>query len=120
MKVSKKATAFLLAAVLLVSSLFTAAPMYKLFAAEGETHGNFVIYGGTYGVDYEYVTGTSPIQIQGYGTNEGVNSTASTPKSGGVVNVAMFYFILVLFCFVVFVLFCFVCLFCIGTAYSKQ
>ncbi len=89
MKVSKKATAFLLAAVLLVSSLFTAAPMYKLFAAEGETHGNFVIYGGTYGVDYEYVTGTSPIQIQGYGTNEGVNSTASTPKSGGVVNVAM-------------------------------
>ena len=91
MKVSKKATAFLLAAVLLVSSLFTAAPMYKLFAAEGETHGNFVIYGGTYGVDYEYVTGTSPIQIQGYGTNEGVNSTASTPKSGGVLSQAMDY-----------------------------
>ena len=87
MKVSKKATAFLLAAVLLVSSLFTAAP--TIFAAEGETHGNFVISGGTYGVDYEYVTGTSPIQIQGYGTNESYNTTYHTPKSGGVINVAM-------------------------------
>ena len=91
MKVSKKATAFLLAAVLLVSSLFTAAPMYKLFAAEGETHGNFVIYGGTYGVDYEYVTGTSPISVQGYGSNESYNTTQNTPKSGGVLSQAMDY-----------------------------
>ena len=91
MKVSKKATAFLLAAVLLVSSLFTAAPMYKLFAAEGETHGNFVIYGGTYGVDYEYVTGTSPISVQGYGSNESYNTTKNTPKSGGVLSQAMDY-----------------------------
>ena len=91
MKVSKKATAFLLAAVLLVSSLFTAAPMYKLFAAEGETHGNFVIYGGTYGVDYEYVTGTSPISVQGYGSNESYNTTQNTPKSGGVLSQTMDY-----------------------------
>ena len=91
MKVSKKATAFLLAAVLLVSSLFTAAPMYKLFAAEGETHGNFVIYGGTYGVDYEYVTDTSPISVQGYGSNESYNTTQNTPKSGGVLSQAMDY-----------------------------
>ena len=91
MKVSKKATAFFLAAVLLASSLFTAAPMYKLFAAAGETHGNFVVYGGTYGVDYEYVTGTSPISVQGYGNNESYNSTQYTPKSGGVLRQAMDY-----------------------------
>ena len=87
MKVSKKCTAFFVAAVLLISTLFTAVP--KTFAADGETHGNFVISGGTYGVDYEYVTGTSPIQIQGYGTNESYNTTYRTPKSGGVINVAM-------------------------------
>ena len=65
--------------------------MYKLFAAEGETHGNFVIYGGTYGVDYEYVTGTSPISVQGYGSNESYNTTQNTPKSGGVLSQAMDY-----------------------------
>ena len=89
MKLSKKTVSLFLAAVLMITSMVTSAPIYQLFAAEPETHGAFVISGGTYGVDYEYVTGTSPIQVQGYGTNESVNSTASTPKSGGVVNVAM-------------------------------
>ncbi|MDE7124623.1 MAG: hypothetical protein K2N83_03940, partial [Eubacterium sp.] len=40
-------------------------------------------------MDYEYVTGTSPIQIQGYGANESYNTTYYTPKSGGVIDVQM-------------------------------
>ncbi len=89
MKLSKKAVSFFLAAALLISSMVTTAPIYQLFAAEPETHGAFVISGGTYGVDYEYVTGTSPLQIQGYDTNESVNSTSNTPLYGGVIDVAM-------------------------------
>ena len=91
MKLSKKTVSLFLAAVLVITSMVTSAPLYQIFAAEPETHGAFVISGGTYGVDYEYVTGTSPIQMQGYGTNESVNSTASTPKSGGVISTAMDY-----------------------------
>ena len=85
MKNSKKIVAVFLAALFFVSSQLSAWPAWEFLAAGNDT-GAFVVTGGTYGVDYEYVTGQTVFSAQAYGQNEFYNTTQYTPKSGGVVN----------------------------------
>lgn len=85
MNIKKRVTNFL--AVLLATTLFVSTSVNG--RAIGDNTGEFVVTGGTYGVDYEYVSGTSPITYQAYGTNESYNTTANTPKVGGVTGINM-------------------------------
>ena len=60
---------------------------YGIKAANQNNIGDFIVTGGTYGIDYEY--GDVTYYIQGYGINESAVTDKDLPKSGGIKNLVV-------------------------------